>query len=109
MPLTKDQIEQLHPVYRDFMMALKPVIDSRQQPFQIAGIPSGRVYDNSARKYGFDPHQFFEIGRNLSRKGLVELDKFGFYAPTALGEEFIQILAGELPSCADVPPLTLEV
>ena len=32
--MTKDTIENIHPVYRDFMMALKPVIDSRSQPFQ---------------------------------------------------------------------------
>ena len=108
MSLTKEKIESLHPVYKDFMMALKPIMDSRAQPFQIRGFPTGQVYDASARKYGFDPHQFHEIAENLRREGLIERDRFGYYYPTGLGEHFIHVLTADQPDPSRVPPLQLE-
>jgi hypothetical protein len=41
MSWTKAQIEQIPEVYRDFMLALKPVIDSRKcgAVLKITGIP----------------------------------------------------------------------
>ena len=111
MPLTNEQFQAIDPVYRDFMLALKPIIDSRSQPFQIRGMPASKIYDASARKYGFDPHQFYEIAENLRTQGLIERDEFEFYYPTSRGEALIQelyrhLVGGESGS-GSVPPLEL--
>ena len=111
MTLTKDTLDKIHPVYRDFMLALKPIIDSRTQPFQIRGMPASQIYDASARKYGFDPQQFYEIADNLRQQDLIERDKFGFYSPTGKGEALIRdlfrLLIGGEPLPGTVPPLVI--
>ena len=48
------------------------------------------LFDASARKYGYDAQQFYAIAENLRKTKLIDLDKFGFYSPTARGEELIQ-------------------
>jgi hypothetical protein len=108
MALTDQNIKDLHPVYKDFMTALKPIIDSRTRPFQIRGLPASQIYDASARKYGFSPEQFYEIAENLRKQGYIEVDKFGLIYPTGSGEALIgQLLPDDrLPS--SVPPLELE-
>ena len=93
-------------------MALKPVIDSRSQPFQIGGMPASKIFDASARKYGYDAQQFYAIAENLRKAKLIDLNKFGFYSPTARGEELIQeifraLFPGEPDPGDGVPVLDL--
>jgi len=95
MSFTDTELQQMHPVYWDIMTALKIVVDSRSRPFQLRGLPAGKLYDLSARKYGYNPEQFYEIADNLLRHDLVTKDDFGVFAPTVKGEAMIRRLIPE--------------
>src|SRR5690348_789 len=105
MPWTREQIEKIPEVYRDFMMALKPVIDTRQSVMTIAAIPLGSVYNALLTRYDFGPQQVRQIADNLKRAGLIEEDRLSFLTPTGKGEALIEAIAGTEETITNgVPP-----
>ena len=99
---TPEQIEQLQPVYRHFLLALRPVVESRDSTLKVTGVPLGRIY-SLLRMHG-DPYEPEVIGQALNTAGLVQEDRLGFYSPTAKGVYVIRALIGT-PAPLLAPPL----
>jgi hypothetical protein len=105
MPWTSEQIEKIPSVYRDFMLALKPVLDTRQSVLTIAAIPLGSVYDALLTRYDLTAEQFRQLADNLRKAGLIDEDRLGFLTPTDKGEGLIDALAGKEEAASNgVPP-----
>jgi hypothetical protein len=102
---TKEQIAQIPDVYRDFLLRLKPVLDSRQAPVQIQAIPFSRIVGELGSRYAYSLGGFEKVEHVLEAEGYVTKDGLGFVRPTAKGEDLIQALAGVGDSAAEeVPP-----
>ena len=106
MVWTNEKIRQLPEVYRDFMLILKPVIDSRKPGtmLRITGIPFGMFVDYLTAKHEYNAERVRRLADNLRRDDYVVEDKFGFFQPTGKGEGLILALAGS-ESTDEVPPL----
>jgi hypothetical protein len=108
MTWTLEKLETIPEVYRDFMMVLKPVIDSRDpgELLKITGIPFRMFIDALSYEHDYDSEQVWEVAQRLKQQGLVDVDRLGVYTPTNKGEALIQALAanGETTS-RRVPPL----
>src|SRR5262245_17190218 len=106
MTWTKSQLEQVPEVYRDFMTQLIPIIDSRQSPLRINGIPLARILDNLSTRYPYSSEGLRKVAHALQAQDLIRLDELGFVQPSAKGEDFINSLRGE-PSLIEeeIPPL----
>jgi hypothetical protein len=94
MTWTPEQIEQIPEPYRDFMLVLKAIPDSRQAVTQISGIPLGKVFNALAPKYEYAPRHIRALADQLGRAGLIEEDRLGFVWPTNKGEALIEAIAG---------------
>ncbi len=107
MAWTKEQIDNVPEIYRDFMLALKPILDSRNEVFQISGIPLGRVYSGLSSKYAYGPRDVRQVADNLKEQGFIQEDQLGFLTLTGKGESFVKALVGEHngKDGARVPPL----
>ncbi len=108
MTWTPEQLEQIPEVYRDFMIVLKPILDSKapERVLRINGVHFGMVYEALSNKYGYDVEQVREVARNLRRDGWIEEDNLGFFTPTAKGEDLIRALGGSENGVGKaVPPL----
>jgi hypothetical protein len=107
MALTKAQVEKLPDVYRDFLLSLAPVLESKREGaiMKIGGVPFSRVFEAVARLHGYDLPQVRELAHNLKSKGYIEEDKFGFLSPTELGEDVIRALVPSVSQPVIVPPL----
>lgn len=93
--VTPEQIEQIPRVYRDFLLALKPVIDSESMPVRISGIPRGRIHSLlMMRGYDLDEGKFDYLIDELGGAGLIEQDRLGFFWPTGKGTRWIRALFG---------------
>jgi hypothetical protein len=106
MVWTKEKLEQIPEVYRDFMMILKPVVDS-QKPgtiLRITGIPFNMIYGKLADRYSYNPDQVLQLAKNLNQQEYIIQDELGFYQPTGKGEQLIQALAGEKEISGDPVP-----
>lgn len=99
-------LEKLHPVYQDFLLMLRPLVDSARDPFEVTGIPLNQIAP-VLRMRGHD-YEFRSIGDRLESGGLVKRDEFGFYQPTARGAELIRALSGPSPD-PGIPPLPPEL
>lgn len=107
MTWTPEQIEQIPDVYRDFLLALKPVVDSRQPEavLKVTGIPYGRIFEYMRTRYGLEAHEIREVSDTLRKRDLVDEDKLGFLIPTGPGEQLIDALAEEREEAPSrVPP-----
>ena len=93
MTWTTEQIEQIPEVYRDFMLVLKAIPDSRRAVVQISGIPLGKVFNALAPKYGYAPEHTRALADRLRKAGLIEEDRLGFLWPTGKGEALIEAIA----------------
>jgi hypothetical protein len=107
MSLTKMQVERLPEVYRDFMLALAPVVESKREGsvMKIGGVPFNRVFEAVNRSHAYDLPQVRELAHNLKAKDYIQEDKFGFLSPTALGEDVIRVLIPSISEPVVVPPL----
>ena len=107
MALSKAQVEQIPEVYRDFLLALSPVVESRREGsvVRIGGVPFSRVFDAVSDLHDYDLPQVRELAHNLKAKGYINEDRFGFLSPTALGEDVIRVLAPSVEEPVSVPPL----
>lgn len=95
MTLTRDQIEQIPEVYREFLLVLKPILDSRGAVLKISGIPLGKVFNALAPKYGYTPSHVLALAGELQKNGLINpVDTLGFVTPTPKGEDLIAAIAG---------------
>lgn len=107
MNWTLDKLQSVPEVYRDFMLILKPIIDSRKPDviLRIGGIPFGKFYDALATRYGYTAQQVEAVAENLRRQGLVEKDDLGFFKPTGAGEVLILALSDTAEALdSPVPP-----
>jgi hypothetical protein len=108
MTWTSDQLKQIPEVYRDFMIVLKPILDSKApgRILQITGIPFGMIYQALSNKHGYDSQQVRQLAHNLRVRGWIAEDDLGFFTPTAEGEDLIRALSGsENEVRKTVPPL----
>ena len=102
MAWTRNMIATVPTVYRDFMRALKPIIDRRDPEIvlKINGFQLSSIWEVISRRNDLDWDQVQKVASTLRREGLIEQDRYGFIKPTASGEEFIQFVAeqnGEVP------------
>jgi hypothetical protein len=106
MVWTNEKIRQLPEVYRDFMLILKPVIDSRKPGtvLRITGIPFGMLVDYLTAKHEYDTAKVRRLADNLRRDEYIVEDTLGFFQPTGKGESLILALSGS-ESDDEVPPL----
>ena len=97
MTWTHEKISQVPEVYRDFMVILKPILDSKRPEaiLRITGIPFGRIASLLGAKYDYDAQAVRLIADNLRREDFVTEDTLGFFQPTAKGESFIAAVAHE--------------
>jgi hypothetical protein len=95
--MTKEQVDQLKPIDRDFMMVLRPVMDTREAKaaLRITGIPFGMIYNAISTHHGCNIDQVRKLADNLRSKNYLTEDKFGFFVPTGTGEELIKSLAAD--------------
>ena len=91
---TPEQIEQIPAVYRDYMLILKQVPDTRSHVLQIGAIPSHHVFNALGPKYGYSPEEIRALTQNLKSANLIEEDQFGFVKPTTKGENLIEAIFG---------------
>ncbi|MEO6811783.1 MAG: hypothetical protein ABI353_21965 [Isosphaeraceae bacterium] len=95
MTPTREQIEQIPEVYREFLLVLKPIPDSRGAVLEINGIPLGKVFNALAPKYGYTPSHVRALAVELQKNGLINpVDALGFVTPTPKGEDLIAAIAG---------------
>jgi hypothetical protein len=108
MTWTKEKLTQFPEPYRDFMLMLKPVVDSRKPGtvLRITGIPFGRIYGALLEEYDYNPEQVQELADNLREARYIDMDALGFVVPTPQGEELIRAFAGVMDTRnGSVPPL----
>jgi hypothetical protein len=107
MALTKEQVERLPPVYRDFLLALASVVESKREGavVRIAGVPFSHVFDAVNKLHGYDLPQVRQLADNLRVQNYITEDRFGFLSPTARGEEVIRALLPSVTEPVLVPPL----
>jgi hypothetical protein len=108
MVWTKDKLAQFPSPYRDFLLMLKPVIDSRKPGtlLRITGIPFGTLYGALFEEYDYGPEQVQALADNLRRARYIDMDALGFVVPTPEGEALIRAFAGETDAGnGKVPPL----
>jgi hypothetical protein len=108
MTWTLEQLDQIPEVYRDFLIVLKPVLDSKAPGIvlRINGIPFGMIYHALSNKHGYDVEQVRQVAQNLRRAGWIDEDQLGFFTPTATGEDLIRALSGTGSAVGQrVPPL----
>jgi hypothetical protein len=108
MTWTPEQLQQIPEVYRDFMIILKPVLDSKMpgRILRINAIHFSEVYEALSNRYGYDVEQACQVAHNLRRDGWIEEDNLGFFTPTAKGEDLIRALSGSENGVGKtVPPL----
>lgn len=97
-----EQLDQIPDVYRDFLVSLRPILDSEGMPMRIDGIPRGRVH-SLMRMLGH-PYEFDEIADVLKEAGLVKEDRLGFFSPTDKGRRLIRQMIGDTKP-TPAPPL----
>jgi hypothetical protein len=107
MEWSNDKLARIPQPYRDFMLALKPVIDTRKPgtALRITGIPFGRIYGVLSEVYSYTPEQVRQLADNLSQAGYVREDSLGFFTPTGPGEALLLALASVDDTSYGVPPL----
>jgi hypothetical protein len=107
MAWTKEKLVQFPAPYRDFLLMLKPVVDSRNPGtvLRITGIPFGRIYGALFEEYDYGPEQVQELADNLRRARYIDMDSLGFVVPTLEGEALIGAFAGTDTGNGNVPPL----
>lgn len=108
MTWTDKQLERIPEVYRDFLLALRPVVDSEDEgaALNISGIPAGQVFHFLRLNHGYEPREIDELYRNLAQQQLVERDKWGFYYPTDKGKALIRrLVRDQAPMDSRVPAL----
>ena len=106
MTWTAEQIEKIPEVYRDFMLVLKPIPDSRDRALKFKRIALSKIFNALRLKYQYEPEQIGALADNLKRAGLVDLDGLGFVWPTEKGESLIEaIVAWQEPEPLTIPQL----
>jgi hypothetical protein len=107
MSITKEQVERIPDVYRDFLLALAPVVESQRKGsvVKIGGVPFSHVFAAVSKLHDYDLPQVRELAHNLEEKGYIRQDRFGFLSPTSLGEEVIRVLIPSIDEPVVVPPL----
>lgn len=92
----------LDPVYRDFLLALREMVETEGRTLRVSGIPAGMI--SYALRMQGHPYNADEIGRKLQEAELVVRDDAGFYLPTERGKRVIRELLGKREKLA-VPHL----
>lgn len=108
MVWTHDKILQIPEEYCDFMLTLKPVMDSRKPGtiLRITGIPFGRIVGLLTSKYEYTADDIRVMADTLRNRGLLIEDSLGFFQPTGEGEAFIRAVIQDEQDDANyrVPP-----
>jgi hypothetical protein len=106
MTWTREQLEEIPEIYRDFMLTLKPILDTRDKVLKINAVHIGETVGRLGMWYQYDDDQYREVLKELEREGLLTIDRHGFMVPTQKGEQLIRALSACEPPLRDlVPPL----
>jgi hypothetical protein len=108
MNWTKKQLDQVPEVYRDFMLILEPILDSKEpgRVLKVSGVHLGQIFNSLRLKYDYEPRAVREIADNLKKAGWIEEDEHGFVTPTAAGAGLIRALVRKREAVPSrVPPL----
>ena len=93
-----EYVEKLPQVYRDIMLVLKAIPDTRKSAVKITGMPLSHIVSRiklSGQSYSYNTEDIEEMLRQLAVNQFVSQDKLGFYIPTASGEELIKTIYGK--------------
>ncbi|HEX5271606.1 MAG TPA: hypothetical protein VFW33_14010 [Gemmataceae bacterium] len=107
MVWTQEKLAQIPAQYRDFLLMLKPVVNSRKPGtiLHINAIAFNQIHGALFEQYDYGPEQARELADNLHRAGYIDMDSLGFVVPTPEGEALIEALAKEGTGNGSVPPL----
>lgn len=108
MTWTLEKLETIPEVYRDFMMILKPVIDTRapEAVLKITGVHFRTLYEMLFMGYDYEVTAVRQIAQILRQRGLINEDERGVFTPTDEGARLIVALAREGERVRQrVPPL----
>jgi hypothetical protein len=97
MAWTKEKLEQIPEVYRDFLMVLKPIVDSRKPGtiLRTTGIPFGMIYGKLTERHeDYTPEKVRQLAENLRKQNYIIEDDLGFFQPAPKGEQVIEAIAG---------------
>jgi hypothetical protein len=94
MVWTHERILTIPEEYRDFMLTLKPILDSRRPGviLRTTAIPFGKIVGLLKSKYDYSSDEIRILADTLRQRGLVDEDTLGFFQPTGEGEAFITAL-----------------
>jgi hypothetical protein len=104
MNITSEQVEQIPEIYRDFMLILKSIPDSRQSVVPINGLLLGNIFTSLRPRHHYEPSQIRAIADNLKKAGFVEEDGNGFFKPTSRGETLIEAISETLEPVSETVP-----
>ena len=93
MNITPEQVEQIPEIYRDFLLILKSIPDSRRSVMPINGLQLGEIFTTLRPKYHYEPSQIRSVADNLRNAGFLEENGLGFVKPTGRGEVLIEAIA----------------
>jgi hypothetical protein len=108
MTWTKEKVAEIPDVYRFFMRMLGPILTAREtgSVMKMSAIHFNSLYNKLADEYDYSIADARQIADNLQAENLITMDKLGFCAPTAKGEQLIRALNGNAgPQHERVPPL----
>jgi hypothetical protein len=101
VPVTRDYVENLPPIYRD-ILATFPQFDSTRKIGY--GLSLQSLYSALDGKYTLG--QIRLASEEMAKGGAVEIKNEIFVHPTALGEAIITAVTGEVVPQPAVPPFT---
>lgn len=117
MNLTPETLAKLPVEYRDFLLVLREIPETRGNVLQVTALHIGDVYSRLLRRYAFSPRpapfqpaKVRALADKLKERGLIEEDDYNFLKPTPIGEGLIEALVGlEPPPQVTVPDLPDEL
>jgi hypothetical protein len=106
MTWTREQLEEIPEIYRDFMLTLKPILDTRDRVLKIHAVNLGETIGRLRMEYDYDSEQLLEVAQTLEREGFLTSDVRRFMVPTEKGERLIRALSACRQPLRDlIPPL----
>ena len=106
MTWTAEKVRQIPQMYCDALLALKPIIDTRNAIVRIRAVPLRQIFNAVAFKHNLTLSQVKNLARNLAKEQLIRAeDDPDFYVLTEEGEDLVRAIAGEpVPEVEEIPP-----
>lgn len=108
MVWTHEKMLQIPEEYRDFMLILKEVVDSKRPEtiLRVTGVHFSQLASLLTSRYEYNTKDVRDLADELVKANLVSEDRLGFFQPTPEGEALIAALSGNGVHTAEkrVPP-----